>query len=321
MRIDQTIAALRGNRAPQRQAQAAMKAACDNWRAELGVAQTLEEFERFGQGARLEECPRLEEIFTGQGAAEQLMGALVRHLCAALTSDPLGHPPFRNGYDGRASTMLLARSGRAQLLLQAREAGDYEHPCFTFSDAIRYDATLAGKAQASILRIRGLREKVEYSEELITLRPGVRLAFDCSNESLLASKVERRLVTLRLLQSAQNPEPGREYCPETGKLLHQSSGSLATSRKEMMVTLLGRMERAESAPVLARLAMEESDHSLRWQALRECLAMDSAQGFAVLSQIARNAQDDLSEPAGALRAQLVEAHPQLRELETISCQE
>lgn len=321
MRIDPSIAALRGNRAPQRQAQAAMKAACDNWRAAEGVAQTLAEFEQFGLGARLEECPQLEEIFTGQGGAEHLMDAMVRHFCGALKVNPLGHPPFRNGYDGRASTMLLARSGRAQLLLQAREAGDYDFPCFTFSDAIRYDATLAGKAEASILRIRGPRDQAHYSQENMALQSGARLAFDCSTETLLVSRVERRLVTLRLLQSAENPQPGREYCPDTGKLLHQSSGSLTTSRKEMMVTLLGRMERAESAPVMARLALEESDDSLRWQALRECLALDSAQGFAALTTIARDASDDLAEPAGALRAQLVEAHPQLRELEEMPCQE
>ncbi|GAA0275095.1 hypothetical protein GCM10009127_14590 [Alteraurantiacibacter aestuarii] len=316
MRIDPSIAALRGNRAPQRQAQAAMKVACDDWRAEKGVAQALAEFENFGTGAALEDCPLLEDIFTGQGAAEQLMSALVSHFCAALSGNWLGHPPFRNGYDGRASTILLGKTGRAQMLLQAREPGTFEYPCATFSDALRYDATLAGSASARILRIHGPRELVSFSEEPITLRAGVRLAFDCSSEMLIAETVETRLVTLRLLQVGAPPQPGREYCRETGRLLHQSSGSLATSRKEMMVTLLGRMECTKAPPVLSRLARDEHDESLRWQAVRECLALDTAQGFTLLCQIARDMEDGLSDPAGALRAQLLETHPQLRELET-----
>ena len=56
------------------------------------------------------------------------------------------------------------------------------------------------------------------------------------------------------------------------------------------------------------------DH-LRWID-RECLALDTAAGFRALATLARLADDPLACPAGALRAQLVEAHPQLLSLET-----
>jgi hypothetical protein len=56
--------------------------------------------------------------------------------------------------------------------------------------------------------------------------------------------------------------------------------------------------------------MRGSAH-LRWQAVRECLALDTARGFALLSRIAADPADDLSTSAGALRAQLVETYPQL----------
>ncbi len=319
MRVHPAIAALRRDRAPQRQAQAAVKQACDAWCGEASVAQVLEQFQLFGTGASLEDCPALDEIFTGQGRAETLAQSLARHLCAAMARLPFAHPPFRHGFDGRASTLLLAKSGRAQLLLQAREPGRFDFPCATFSDALRYDATLAGEAQARILRIRGPRERVRFAEEEVVLRPGVRLGFDCTSETVLAHEVSRRLVTLRLLQASENPQPGREYCRQTGELLHQSAGSLATSRREMMVALLGRMECGEAAPIMAVMVRTESDESLRWQCLRECLALDSEAGFAALSAIAASGIDPLGDPARALRTQLIDDHPQLLQVEAAPC--
>lgn len=316
MRIHPAIAALRSDRAPQRQAQAAMKAALENWCDHAGLAAMQAEFELFGNGAALEDCPALEAMFTGQGQAEALVGALVSHFCAAIAANPLGHPPFRNGYDGCASTLLLARSGRAQLMLQAREPGQVKLTCATFSDALRYDATLAGSADATILRVHGPHEQVRFAPEAIALRPGVRLSFDCNSEALLTTAVETRLVTLRLVQLADTPQPGREYCRQTGRLLHQSSGTLAASRREMMAALLGRMERTEAAPVLAGMALTENDQSLRWQALRNCLTLDTAEGFRALSAIAADPADDLSDTASALRTQMLEAHPQLSVLES-----
>lgn len=91
---------------------------------------------------------------------------------------------------------------------------------------------------------------------------------------------------------------------------------MAASRQEMMLAILGRMKRTEAAPEMAALAQDKAaDESLRWQALRECLALDSGTGFVALAMLARDAADPLCGPAGALRARLVEAHPQLLLLE------
>lgn len=296
-----------------------MQAAIDAWRAEPGVAAMLADFVRFGDGASLEQCPALDAVFTGAGPGEVLVASLTGHFCRAIGANPLGHPPFRNGFDGRASTMLLGKSGRAQLVLQAREPGSFNASAATYTDMLRYDAVLAGRAQARILRIHGPEDLVGFSAEPLTLEQGVRLAFDCSRETLMCEVVETRLVTLRLLQAAEKPGPGREYHCQSGKLLHRSAGTLASSRREMMAALLGRMGRTEAAPVLAQMALAEPEQSLRWQALRECLALDTAQGFTALSTIACNQADPLAHPAGALRAQLLETYPQLAALETEQC--
>ena len=107
MRVHPAIAALRSDRAPQRLAQSAMKTATDCWREDAGMAAATAQFAEFGAGAAIEDCPALEEIFLSQGRAEALVGSLVAHFCAAIAANPLGHPPFRNAFDGRGSTLQL----------------------------------------------------------------------------------------------------------------------------------------------------------------------------------------------------------------------
>jgi hypothetical protein len=81
-----------------------------------------------------------------------------------------------------------------------------------------------------------------------------------------------------------------------------------------MMAALGRMGRADAAPLMAEIALGDGADALRWQALRECLALDTLTGFATLSNIAGNAADALSRPAKGLRSQIVSAYPQLAEV-------
>jgi hypothetical protein len=94
-------------------------------------------------------------------------------------------------------------------------------------------------------------------------------------------------------------------------LLHQAAGSPRDSRLELTAALLGRMGRSDAAPMLAAMAEERVSAHLRWQALRECLGLDSAAGFATLTLLAGRDDDPLAGPAAALRSQLLETYPQL----------
>ena len=315
MRIDPAIAALRADRGLQRRAQQATIAACDAWRAVPAVADALADLDRFGAGAALEACPALEAIFTTPGAANTLVAPLIAAMAGALTRERFGHPPLRHGFDGSASTLLLARSGRAQLVLHAREPGSYEFATATFSDALRHQAVLAGEAVARIARPAA----AGFQFERLSLKPGVRVALALGSETLLVDHVNRRLVALRLNRVAVEPKATCELALADGRLLRRSSGDIAASRREMMLAVLGRMKCAEAAPTMAAMAREAGEPSLRWQALRECLALDTAAGFRALVAVARAADDPLCEPAGALRAQLVETHPQLLALEEDAC--
>lgn len=319
MRIDPAIAAMRRDPALQRRAQAALIAAGDEWRERPAVAALHADLARFAAGEPIEACPALDALFTGGGAASELVDGVCRRMTAVLEREPFGQPPFRHGFDGEVSTLLLARSGRAHLVLQAREPGHWTHPTAAFSDALRYEAVLAGEARARVIRLEHSPDGAGFSSENFALGPGTRLALDLSCEALQVMAVGHRLVMLRVHRFDSRPRPSREYALADGKLLHRAAGDMRTSRHEMMVALLGRMERREAAPEMAAMACEAGDDSLRWQALRECLALDTAAGFRALGQVARRSGDPLAAPAGALRAQLVEAHPELLALEDEPC--
>lgn len=320
MEVHPFIAALRRDRSLQRHAQFAMDEARQAWRAEPGALAVTAELEHYGAGASIADCPALEKAFTGQGEAERLMQSLSRHYCAAMAANPIGHPPFRHGFDGFSSTLLLARSGRAQLMLQAREPGTYASSAYRFSHATRFDAVLAGKASARIVRMIGDgKDKAVFEEHSQMLSGGARLSLDLASEVLAIDAVERRLVILRLVRTADKPQPTREFEAVTGSFLGQSAATIASSRQEAIIALLGRMGRTEAAPQMARTALTSSDSSLRWQALRECLALDSETGFSVLLTIAKDAEDPLAGPALALRSQLCETYPLLADFDACPC--
>ena len=317
MRVDPAIDALRRNRAAQCRAREAMAGAAGAWRADAAVRDVLADLERFGAGAALARCPALAAVMRDGGEAARLIGALCQAFAAALSRAPLGQPPFRHGYDGELSTLLLARSGRAQLVLQAREPGRHRFETATFSDARRWEIVLAGRASARIVRRAGQRGALPARP--LALEAGTSLALDLSRASLQVLCVERRLVSLRLQRAARAPAPTREHALADGALLRQSCGDLAGSRREMILALLGRMGRLDAAPPMAAIALAPGDDSLRWQALRECLVLDAAAGFRALDRLACRASDPLAAPAGALRAQLIEQHPELLALEDARC--
>jgi hypothetical protein len=316
MRVDPALAELRRERAPQRRMQAAMAAVRDTWRREARVAPIFEAFEAYATGTPLADCPELARLFAEGTAAEQFVAGLCRALAEALAHAPLGQPPFRHAFDGSLSTLQLARSGPARLSLLAREPGRFESASAPFSDAERYEAVIAGEGWA---RRTTRRPDGTFEHQRSRLAYGARMALDLSRRALFVERVERRLVRLRLDRAKPSPGPMREYSLVDGSLLAQSSGDMRRSRQEMLLSLLGRMKRLEAAPLMAGIAREEGPDALRWQALRESLALDTASGFAALCAIARAPLDPLSAPAGALRAQLIEAHPELLTFEESLC--
>ena len=166
----------------------------------------------------------------------------------------------------------------------------------------------SGLATLTLVAIDGVGLARSAAPRTINYAPGE--AF----EQILAGSARAEMVRCVL---GDGPLESADALLERGKLIHRAAASPAQSRYELMIALLGRMGRADAAPLLASMALGPDPAPLRWQALRECLGLDTATGFAALSQLARRAGDPLAAPAGALRAQLRESYPQLAQIEAL----
>ena len=316
MRIGPVIAELRRDPAPQHRAQAALAAARDGWRTSPRVRALLEELGRYGRGAGFADCPLLARAFSEAALARKLVGSLVSAMARTLVEEPLGHAPFRHQYAQGLALLQLAEAEGAALSLvcyEARAGGDAE-PAETvcFAGGERRELCLAGAADARFFAI--LREDLRRADlhcEARRILPGEALAFSGPRHTKIVDRPLGRMVLLRVSRGDAAPSPAREYRIADGALVHQASGDRAASRDEMAAAVLGAMQRADAAPVLATIARGGASDHLRWQALRQALALDTASGFAALTGIAADEADALAAPAGALRASLIERHPPL----------
>ena len=317
MHIRPELAALRCDDAPQRQAQARLIGAVDDWRLTPPVAAATREVCRFAQGDPLDDLPLLSALFTaGDPSAEQFIGTLVGLLVAELGDDPLGQVPLRHFSDGMLASLVLVRHGGAALVLQAIDgtalARRPDPVAVSFAATETWEHVLAGSATVERVLIGEIRaDGAELRREPQSLAAGTVARRFCAGEAQLLRRVPGIMVTLKLQRALDPSEPSREYRLADGALLHRAAGSPRESRLELTAALLGRMGRGDAAPLLAAMAEEHGGTGLRWQALRECLGLDTALGFATLRTIAQRAGDPLAAPADALAAQLLEQYPEL----------
>ncbi len=311
------IAALKADPGRQLRAQKALSTALAAWQEQASVKSILAAFGRYAKGCTLAELPELAALF-GDGAvqARDLVAPLIGGLTSALAVQPLGIVPLRHFTDGVTSSLLLAHESDTTLTLVAIDGpGLARRPppttaCFTHGE--EWEVVIAG---------RGTGRLVERGGEKLTAHPlelsaGLALGREVARETLIFDSVDGALLMLRLQRRQDTALPKRQFSLADGSLVHQASATLRESRLEIAVALIGRMGRKDAVPLLAEVARDESHgDALRWQALRECLALDTGTGFWTLTAIARAGADTLAVPAGALRAQLLETYPQLAEVE------
>lgn len=321
MIIHPELRALRGDDAPQCHAQAAMRRTAEEWRQQPQMARILKELPGFAAHRPLAGHPALAALFDeSASAAADLARSFAAFQVRAIAAAPLGHAALRHFTDGVLSTLLLAREGNVTLTLVAIDGeglrAQPEPVSVNFAPAEAWEHVLAGSARAEVVECRPLgNRKAELQREELALSPGKVIRRDAERQALLLRSVEGRLVSLRLQRRRAQAGPAREYELASGRQVHQSAGNPRDSRLELMMALLGRMNRSDAAPLMARIARGHGTVALRWQALRECLGLDTLAGFTTLGEIARSPDDPLAMPAGALRAQLVETYPQLAGIE------
>ena len=317
MQLHPEIRALLEDPARLRAQQAVHSAAFEAWRNAPQGSALLGAFSAFAQGAPLSALPPLAALLDGSGTARAMVGGLVDALVPAFAKAPFGQVPLRHHVGRAATTVLLAREGEASLTLVALDGTGLAQQCMTttaaFAPAEEWDVVLAGTGTGRLVEHPGAPGLAAHP---LVLEPGLALGRDGAREALLVDRAEGTLLLLRLRRAAPGPAPVQEFEIASGAMIHQSAATARESRSEIAVALLGRMGRRDAAPVLAELASNTArSDMLRWQALRECLALDTLTGFRTLAMLAQLEGDPLARAAGALRAQLIEQHPVLQEIE------
>ena len=317
MRIDPALAALTADPAPLFGAGEAAR----GWSEQPAVAPLLEELADYGADRALADCPRLLRLSAGGEDAvrfaRRAAAATTRHLAAA----PLAAWPWRHFSNGVLHSVTLAAAGEASLSLALIDgtawnaARDPEAPDLAAFQPGSLNAVVVGGAgRGRILCNRSddpARARIEARP--LALDCGSAFAIAGEREALALDAIDGLLLTLRLYRSPIGDTPARQYDIASGALVHQAASGRADSQAELMMALLRAMGRSDAAPTLATLARSGAPPA-RWQALRECLALDSATGFAALLEVAGQADDPLCAPARSLAESLAAQHPALAQM-------
>lgn len=317
MLIRPELQALRSNDAPQRAAQKNLHLIIEAWRTKDAGAQAEAELARFHQGQALSELPLLSVLFCPDGNDwRAFLDKLLQPLLNQIAEEPLGQSPLRFSIGDGFTSIVLARCGTSALTLQHVDGAALlrrpQAKTASFLPAVTWERVLVGTADATHVHVdQMLADRATLTCTDMRLAEGDVHVRSGKDEALILRSVPTSLVQLRLQRRNSTCEPVREYSLDDGRLLHQSAGTPRESRLDLTATLLGRMKRRDAAPMLAAMAEEQGADALRWQALRECLGLDSAIGFRTLCALADRAGDPLHRPATALRAKLLEIHPEL----------
>ncbi|MFN2100179.1 hypothetical protein [Altererythrobacter sp. MF3-039] len=291
------------------------------WRVSPGNAEVLEELERFGNGASLASCRRLGILTSNLPVGKSFCRGWTRAIAAHIAQEPLAQPQNAHQRSANASTMRIAQAGRAELSIVCQDVRGSQCTkvaSVQFSDVESHDLVISGKARVLVARRAAFSSGSAIETREVSAEPGSSFRQMDGLVAKAFKQVTRPLLLLRLTRTGLSQRPIQQVALADGKILGQSSGGKHASCQEVTMAVLGRMRRVDAASVIEQIALGGSEN-LRWEAVRQCLALDVARGFSLLCDIATEAEDPLAGHAGTLRAQLLETHPQLAELERQEC--
>lgn len=309
MIVHPVIAGLRSRPASQ----PTLDTALADWRSTPATCAVHAALAAFGKGAALDAVPDLARLLSDPAAASDLAQGFIAPVMEALTAEPLAQLPLRHSATPGIARIRLASSGRANLALAAYALRENRQPASVlFEDGEAHEIVLAGAGQALFhcLGARGLESRA------VACLPGTRLARGGASEARQFVAVTRPMLVLQLVREAVSPAPSREISLPDGRLLQHISGSKQASQQMMALGVLGALEHRPALGPMTQLARDTAaTRDLRWEALRQVLGLDTAQGLALLEALAARSDDPLREPAARLLRDLVAAHPALALLE------
>lgn len=273
-----------------------------------GIAQAMQ---RVAGAAPDRIFARLAPFMADHGWVQQRLRAALA-LCAA---DAFARPPLRIFSGSALSGLILAEVAPITLSLMIRPFNQPapRDPSVIFSP---------GHGLTQIVRSGGAairRYRVRLSEEeragkfrqataapledlgQAPLADGDQIRIDQQSESFNLIPGDSDLVMLQLFVHAASRVPMREYDPATGRLIRAAAAGRATSFRQMGLAVLRAFGRTDAAPLFAA-ALDDDDFAMRWQVMRELVALAPQSALPHLSAMA--ADDPHPEVRAAAQATL-----------------
>ncbi len=322
MQIHPAIAALRNDRSEQFAMQEQFESVSDEWYKLKQVGAISDDLQSYADGVILGDCMKLDPLMSNPIISHEFVQTWQNYLIRALREYPLGLPSFGSRSSSGLSHIVLLNKGNASLGIAAYEERSEKKLPLTavFSDLQTVEIVISGSADGVLHEVRqcnGLDTIIDTCT--VHWRPGAIIVTNGPCEARQVVSVDGAMVVLQLSRKAANPQPTREYSLHDGELMQSASGNKRASQKVMALSVLGAMALQDEAPdplnamlICADDLAEDAD--VRWEAVRQVLAIDAAQGISLLEGLATRAYDPLSLPALDLRDVLRTDRPELAHL-------
>jgi hypothetical protein len=286
MIVNQALAAWLGDPAARRATEAAMRALGAEI-ADMPAFAALKAGLPSAAGAGADAVLALARAFLGDDAA---IAAFMAAAIARVAADPFCRLPLRTSrsevHDGLllfsrpALTIQLAVMSADALAIKRRFREGPASIAFSGQRTL-FRFLKAGGAILSIWEAPPIEPGFTAAasgrcrlRERRRLADGDLIEFDGRRESFIVDGAASDLLYLVAATSLGAAPVGAEYDSETLELVAAASTDDASSRTQMMLSLLRIMDRRDAAPLFARMARSEHFYA-RWQAMREFLALDA----------------------------------------------
>ena len=285
------------DRDSQRNSQERLDAAARRW----SVAPLMTQLDR----AVVEIEPRTPEslLAAARGFMDRTaeIDAMMADLIAASREDPFFRPPFHPLVNEVHHSLLLYHHPDLSIslgvsgvdMLAAKKTGRTGRASINFngySTLLRF--LKAGNATMSFWEAPPIGDDFSAAESepcrLVDCRrmeDGEEIVVDGRHQSFVIEHAESDILFFQAVARAGAAPVGTEYDSDSLRFIGASSTDEASSRLQMMVSLLRTMEREDAFPLLEE-ALNSPNFYTRWHIMREMLAMDSEASAPALRRMA-----------------------------------
>lgn len=326
MIVHPAIAALQPSLTSQRRTALAHAQAMERvkagWLAQAQVQAIREDLRRYSDGAALDDCAALAAVMRDHCTARRFVDDVCATMLDALRKEPLSEVPFRYTISSGLAILQLLKIGNARLALSAYEplATDDAPETVLFADREMIEMVVSGHGRGLFYTMQRDGQSESQRDGALRTAPtvwqaGASIAVRPVSEARQIVTVKASLVLLQLIREPAAPAPTREVSTSDGKTVRIASGDKSASQAVMALGVLGALGECRSLVAMADTALNRrEDMDVRWEAVRQTLALDAARGMALLETLAARSNEPLNHEATRLKQSLLAAQPELRAL-------